>query len=89
MPDVMAAVRSAIAAAAVLWVALIKIVLDPMGVPSAPIIFALMLFEPFFNGLLFLLNSLVSCAAVALVAGRKKDEADAARVPSGCRVPAQ
>jgi len=63
---------SAMAAAAVLWVALIKNVLDPLGIPSAPIIFALMLFEPFFNGLLFLLNALVSCAAVSIVAGRER-----------------
>jgi len=27
-----------------------------------------MLFEPFFNGLLFLLNSVISCAAVSILA---------------------
>ena len=60
-----AAGLSALGAAAVLWVALIKIVLDPLGIPSSPIILALMLFEPFFNGFLFLINSVISCAAIS------------------------
>ena len=67
-----AAGLSSLAAAAILWVALIKMVLDPLGIPAEPIIFALMLFEPFFNGLLFLLNAVISCAAVCVVVGKPK-----------------
>lgn len=71
-----AAGLSALGAAAVLWVALIKIILDPLGVPASPIILALMLFEPFFNGLLFLLNSVISCAAISTIAGRENTQQD-------------
>ncbi len=71
-----AAGLSALGAAAVLWVALIKIVLDPLGIPSSPIILALMLFEPFFNGLLFLLNSVISCAAISIIAGKESRNTD-------------
>lgn len=63
-----AAGLSALGAAAILWVALIRIILDPLDIPSSPIILALMLFEPFFNGLLYLLNSVISCAAVSILA---------------------
>jgi Na+/H+-dicarboxylate symporter len=65
---------SAMAAAAVVWVGLIKIVLDPLNIPSSPIIFALMIFEPFFNNLLFLLNSVISAAAVSILSREKKVE---------------
>lgn len=71
-----AAGLSALGAAAVLWVALIRIILDPLDIPSSPIILALMLFEPFFNGLLFLLNSVISCAAVSILAKEPESKED-------------
>lgn len=67
-----AAGLSALGAAAVIWVALIRIILDPLDIPSSPIILALMLFEPFFNGLLYILNSVISCAAVSILAKEPK-----------------
>lgn len=69
-----AAGLSSLGAAAVLWVALIGIILDPLDIPSSPIILALMLFEPFFNGILYLLNSVISCAAVSILAREPKSK---------------
>lgn len=58
---------SSMAAPAPMWVGLIAMVLGPLDVPSSPIIFALFLFEPFFAGILYLLNAVISCAAASLL----------------------
>lgn len=63
---------SSMAAPAPMWVSLIAMVLVPLDVPASPIIFALFLFEPFFAGILYLLNAVISCAAASLLSRRTK-----------------
>lgn len=63
---------SSMAAPAPMWVSLIAIVLNPLDVPSSPIIFALFLFEPFFAGILYLLNAVISCAAASLLCRKRE-----------------
>jgi len=61
-----AAGLSSLAAPPIVWVSLIAIVLNPIGVPTAPIILVLMLFEPFLQGLMGFVDTAVSCAAVSV-----------------------
>jgi len=59
---------STMAAPPGIWVTLISIVLIPMQLPYQPISLALILFEPFFNGILYMLNVLISATAVSILA---------------------